>query len=189
MGVLSLDERQVAIGAIRNDIYGRFFEIFVTIATILAALSAVLGIGVYSILKSSINRLIEKEIDERVRVAQARTLSIAFNEFAFSWFRQYEPTLQRALSHENSISADETQHCLQNIETARDLAGHGLDVYEDLSTEDKDRFLSATRGKRALVNILNQILYADTAKMLVSGFPYSLERIQEMDKLADQLWE
>ena len=59
-------EDAVRVTAIKNEIFKRFFEIFVTIASLLAGLSAILGIGTYALLKGRVERTIETQIEERV---------------------------------------------------------------------------------------------------------------------------
>lgn len=182
-------EDAVRVTAIKNEIFKRFFEIFVTIASLLAGLSAILGIGTYALLKGRVERTIETQIEERVRVAQARTLSVAFNEFSFSWFVRYEPLLQRHLSKHDSLRTDEERDCIAAIENALRLASQGDVVFTDLDETDQALFLSTVRGLRGRVHILNQILYGETAKMVLLDEKVSPEYLGELLDIASALFD
>ncbi|MFA8441594.1 hypothetical protein [Yoonia sp.] len=177
------------LATLKNEIYSRFFEIFVVIAGLLSALSAVAGVGGYVLLKSNIDKLIEHSINERVTVAQARTLSIGFNEHAFSWFRRYEPRLQEFLKNKTSLGTPERADCLELVTIARDMAGHGLEPFEELDDAQKALFVGSPRGKKALVNVLNQVVYSETALILLQDQRPSQPLLDELIARADQLLE
>lgn len=174
---------------IRNEIYQRFFEIFITITVVISAIAAILGVGAYSLIRERLEKQIHEAMTDRIKVAQARTLSIAFNEFAFSFYRQYEPLLQKFLSREIDDTSPIAKECLNLIGVTKDLAGHGLDVYEDLDHENRKDFISTPSGQRALVNILNQIVYANTAEVLVSNIRKSDEILHELDAHATLMYD
>jgi len=188
-GAASVTPDELAVKVVQNEIYKRFFEIFITVTALMAAFSTVFGVGIYSVLKARIARVIEGKIDEQVRVAQARTLSLAFNEFSFSMFMQYEPLLQKQLDPAKGLTELENADCLEWISSALRLAAQGEEAYSDLPTPDQALFLSTARGMRARAHILNQILYGETAKLAVSGKTLSRENTHQLIASADELFE
>lgn len=192
---IASDDALLAAKAVKAEVFSKFFEIFVTISAILSALCAILGVGAYSTLKKRIDQEVRSKIDERVRVAQARTLCIAFNEFAFSSFRRYEPLLQRHLSEiannedQKNITKSEICECLEHIGVAEVLAEHGYSAFDELNAAERQRFLEPKEGKKAFVNILNQTIYTATAKMLASQDADSRSRLEELSSLCEELYK
>lgn len=182
-----LTSDEIIIASVKNEIYSRFFEIFGIVATLLGTLSAILGFGAYTILSSRLDRLMDEAIYQRVTVAQARTLAISFNEHAFSWYRRYEPVLQKILEEKSVENPEIRRECLENIEISRDLASHGLEPFEALTDQQKELFLSSKLGRRARVNILNQIIYSETARILVSDERPSKFLVEDLELKAEEL--
>ncbi|MBU0780036.1 MAG: hypothetical protein KKC72_08345 [Alphaproteobacteria bacterium] len=179
----------IAIENLKSEIYSKFFEIFVVISGLLGTLSAILGIGTYAILKSSVEKAVEHSINERIVVSQARVIAISFNENAFSWFRQYEPSLQKFLCGSIRFGSEDHSLCLEQCRTANFLASQGLDPFYDLDEQQKSHFLNSVRGKKALINILNQLVYSEAAILLLSNERPTMGLVSEIDTRAEQLLE
>lgn len=180
---------QVKMVSLQNQIYSKFVEIFVVIATVLAAFGTLLGIGLYNALRAKLNQVLDDTIERKSKVAHARTLALSFNEHAYQWHRRYENLLQDCLANGDEPCSEKSTECLELINISFCLVEHGLEPFEELPYELQQDFLEDARGQKALVNLLNQYVYCETGRMLVSQERPTKLLLADLRDKADQLFD
>ncbi|MCG7492491.1 hypothetical protein [Thalassobius sp. Cn5-15] len=170
-------------------------KIVTQIVAITSAITAVLGIGIYSGIKASIStkiiRPIETNLDKKVEIAKATTITWSFNEFAYTWWVAYEGILQKKLDG-LQISEIEKSTALNAISNAIHAAHRGIGSVAPLGSSKEEilrTLQSETLMFRSYVHLINQFVYSNAAKFVITEACESDVFMSELDKQSDELLE
>ncbi|MEL6682379.1 MAG: hypothetical protein AAFQ09_07010 [Pseudomonadota bacterium] len=189
-----IPEDKLALMSIKQEITDRFIGIFLTVITVLGAIAAVLGVGLYTVLQKKIEADLEAVIRHKVGIAQAWSICATYNEAAFFQWRSYEKTLQVVLTSVANgdatlVSQDDINEALNSFSTARDMIKSGRDTISELSEDAFKEYVSEKSRLKAYVNLLNGGLYASTAQSILTMKAPSAEHLEELDGDARDLKE
>lgn len=190
----SLDYSLVAVvedeqlrGPIEN-LFQHYKNLLAGLLFILTFFMSVLGVGIYSSLRSRIENRIDEMIRAKMSASIAAVQTVIYNNNAFQWWRRYEPILQKRMKL-GKIDENEMDECLSYIRVSIGLVQHGINAYDDLPQSEKNKFLEDHKSQEALVSVLNQYIYGRTAEMYLQSDRPSGSDVDDLSSKCDLLLE
>ncbi|GGE36975.1 hypothetical protein GCM10011360_25970 [Primorskyibacter flagellatus] len=188
------DETQLALLAVKQEIYGKFIGIFATVLTILAAVAGIAGVGLYEILRRKVDEDYKLILSSKLRFSKAHFLAFSYNEDSFGQWRIYEPTVQKCLDRLNAPLESSTQKseifaALSSVDLAIQLVNRALIFVRELDGKDLSDFKSDFETLHPYLNLLNGQIYAQTSRAILLGECPSSMLIGQLNSIVDELLE
>ena len=156
-------EEELAVLTVKQEIYDRFGLIFLTVVSVLAAISGIFGIGAFTLLKGRIENEISTSVDRIVHISQRTTQAWAFAEFGYIWSQNFEKTLLKCRQGKK-VTGRELEEASTYVDLALKSASTGIRTIpaETETYSGHDRL----RVERYRVHLLNQLIYCETARLI-----------------------
>ena len=161
-----------------------YYTIFGSLAAILVALGAGLGVVIYRLLYEALKARLEKEIIGRARYEGDLRLAETYSQQAYTWFEHYEPEYQKVVRN-TPIESQQLVILARETGLAQRLADRGLKICEVTSIKnhkhDNDAWVMSFR-------LTNLRIYNRTAELVCQralGEQISAAKISEVLSWAD----
>lgn len=177
----SLTNQELAVKQIRAEIFEKFFQIFVTVATIVSGFAVAVTFAVFGHLRSQVSKEIEENIFSLVTTSQAYTTIKSFVQLCMDDYWDFEGSVDKVLTGE-TVSSQERQLASRYCERALAKSRIGLEVYERMSEDQKKLFLASSENMTALLNILNHRFYARASICLLNTDRRTIGELSDLEE-------